>query len=43
MKKILLTLVAVTTMSAIFAQVDSTTTNNSDTIKVGNYVIVKKG
>jgi len=43
MKKILLTLVAVTTMSAIFAQVDSTTTNNSDTIKVGNYVIVKNG
>ena len=43
MKKILLTLVAVTSMSAIFAQVDSTTTNSSDTIKVGNYVIVKKG
>jgi len=42
MKKILLTLVAVTSMSAIFAQIDSTTTNSSDTIKVGNYVIVKK-
>ncbi len=42
MKKILLTLVAITTMSAIFAQVDSSITNNSDTIKVGNYVIVKK-
>jgi len=43
MKKILLTLVAVATTSAIFAQVDSTTTNHPDTIKVGNYVIVKKG
>jgi hypothetical protein len=43
MKKILLTLVAITTMSATFAQVDTTVTNNSDTIKVGNYVIVKRG
>ncbi|MFY7964563.1 MAG: outer membrane beta-barrel protein [Chitinophagaceae bacterium] len=42
MKKILLTLVAVTSISALFAQIDSTSAN-SDTIKVGNYVIVKKG
>jgi len=41
MKKILLTVVAVTTLSSLFAQIDSTATNN-DTIKVGNYVILKK-
>jgi hypothetical protein len=42
MKKILLTLVAVTTMTALFAQIDSTTTI-SDTVKVGNYIIIKSG
>ena len=42
MKKALLTLVAATSMSALIAQTDSIPTNKVDTIKVGNYVIIKK-
>lgn len=41
MKKALLILAAIAATSPIFAQTDSTA-NNSDTITVGNYVIVKK-
>lgn len=42
MKKILLTIVAITSMAAIFAQQDSSRVTNQDTIHVGNYIIIKK-
>jgi hypothetical protein len=42
MKKTLLTLVAITAMSALFAQTDSSLTNKSDTTKVGSYIIINK-
>lgn len=42
MKKTLLMIAAFAATCYSFAQVDSTTTSNADTLKVGNYVIIKK-
>jgi len=41
MKKLLLVLLAYTATNNVFAQTDTTLNNNIDTIRVGNYVIVK--